>query len=53
MAQQVKELALLLQWSGCCCGVSLIPGLGIPICYGCGKKNYKNKNKLVNVSSYK
>ena len=34
--QQVKELALSLQWLGHCYGTGLTPGLGTSTSCGCG-----------------
>ena len=43
MAQQVKDLALSLQWLGMLLGVGLIPGLGTSA-YGRHGKKRKKKN---------
>ena len=38
VAKWVEDPALSLLGSDCCCDTGLIPGLGIAICHGLGKK---------------
>ena len=50
VAEQVKDMVLLLQRLGCCCGMGSIPGLGTSTCHGhCPNKTKQNNPNSVGV----
>ena len=50
VAQWVKDLALSLQWLGCCCGMGLIPGLRTSTLCGHGPPKKTTRGYVIKIN---